>query len=197
MMRLWHLCPGCLTPIGTTTQLPLTTTAVLRSHTTGRRYTLQEYLQRHTGDLLLLLLLLLRPVCAFSCELSYIPQQYYSCCMLSAFRRATSRFVGSSRGMTGTADSDPSTKRALLDIEEAHTAACDAGESKYTDPATGYKVFTSAAHEKRGFCCGNACRSVLPESATFSRTYLLHHMKLFFQCIYVQSAPQLAAGVVG
>lgn len=87
--------------------------------------------------------------------------------MLSAFRRATSttpRFVvGSSSSsrdmMTGIVDSDPTAaKQALLDIEEAHTAACDAGVSRYTDPATGYKVFTAASHEKRGFCCGNACR---------------------------------------
>ncbi|CAN0081139.1 unnamed protein product, partial [Ectocarpus sp. 8 AP-2014] len=44
------------------------------------------------------------------------------------------------------------------DIEEAHTAACNAGVAHYADPATGYKVFTQASHEKRAFCCGNACR---------------------------------------
>lgn len=49
-------------------------------------------------------------------------------------------------------------QQALRDIEEAHTAACDAGASRYVDPATGYKVFTKVSHEKRGFCCGNACR---------------------------------------
>eukprot|EP00903_Cladosiphon_okamuranus_P019574 g18002.t1 len=53
---------------------------------------------------------------------------------------------------------DPAAAQALRDIEEAHQAACDAGVSRYIDPATGYKVFTKASHEKRGFCCGNACR---------------------------------------
>lgn len=71
--------------------------------------------------------------------------------------------------MTGITDSDPCAKRALLDIEEAHKAACDAGVSRYTDPATGYKVFTAASHEQRGFCCGNACRSVQLELAFFRR----------------------------
>lgn len=50
--------------------------------------------------------------------------------------------------------------QALRAIEEAHKSACEAGISHYKDPETGYKVFTSASHEKRGFCCGNACRYV-------------------------------------
>ncbi|KAG5183321.1 hypothetical protein JKP88DRAFT_317124 [Tribonema minus] len=44
------------------------------------------------------------------------------------------------------------------DIEDAHKAACDAGEMAYSDPATGYTVFTELQHIKRGFCCGNGCR---------------------------------------
>lgn len=47
---------------------------------------------------------------------------------------------------------------ALQDIEDAHQAACDAGVPRYSDPSTGYKVFTRDAHEKRSFCCGNVCR---------------------------------------
>ena len=43
-------------------------------------------------------------------------------------------------------------------IEEAHLSACRAGKSTYNDPATGYTVFTEAAHRQRGKCCGNKCR---------------------------------------
>lgn len=43
-------------------------------------------------------------------------------------------------------------------IEEAHRRACEAGLSHYTDPETGYKVFTEIAHRQRGYCCGSACR---------------------------------------
>lgn len=59
---------------------------------------------------------------------------------------------------TGVGEVDPAGARAIRDIEDAHKAACDAGVPSYDDPATGYKVLTSQAHEKRGFCCGNACR---------------------------------------
>ena len=65
--------------------------------------------------------------------------------------RSGAHFSRSKRSMSAAA-------QALRDIEEAHQAACDAGVSRYIDPATGYKVFTKASHEKRGFCCGNACR---------------------------------------
>lgn len=40
----------------------------------------------------------------------------------------------------------------------AHDAAVALGLSTYIDPETGYQVFTELAHEKRGKCCGNACR---------------------------------------
>lgn len=39
-----------------------------------------------------------------------------------------------------------------------HLAALRAGRETYTDPATGYAVFTALAHEKRGHCCGCGCR---------------------------------------
>ena len=44
------------------------------------------------------------------------------------------------------------------DIEECHRAAVEAGEDLYTDPATGYMVFTEAAALRRGTCCGRGCR---------------------------------------
>jgi hypothetical protein len=44
------------------------------------------------------------------------------------------------------------------DIEVLHRSACELKQSTYIDPATGYKVFTAFAHEKRGKCCGNKCR---------------------------------------
>ncbi|MEE4661111.1 MAG: DUF5522 domain-containing protein [Halieaceae bacterium] len=42
--------------------------------------------------------------------------------------------------------------------EEAHRRACDAGQHTYTDPETGYQVFTALAHKARGYCCGSGCR---------------------------------------
>jgi hypothetical protein len=39
-----------------------------------------------------------------------------------------------------------------------HEAACARGEHAYTDPETGYTVFTRLAHLARGKCCGSACR---------------------------------------
>lgn len=48
--------------------------------------------------------------------------------------------------------------RPLADIEEAHRIAVDAGKLQYTDPATGYSVFTQIASEQRGYCCGSGCR---------------------------------------
>lgn len=44
------------------------------------------------------------------------------------------------------------------EIVKIHDAACARGEETYVDPATGYTVLTRIAHERRGTCCGNACR---------------------------------------
>eukprot|EP01038_Epipyxis_sp_PR26KG_P006485 gene6485-8918_t len=44
------------------------------------------------------------------------------------------------------------------DIEDIHELACLAGEMTYTDPISGYTVFTEISHLKRGNCCGNGCR---------------------------------------
>ncbi|CAK4114322.1 unnamed protein product [Aphanomyces euteiches] len=43
-------------------------------------------------------------------------------------------------------------------IERAHSAACAAKEARYTDPATGYGVFTAYFLAARQACCGNRCR---------------------------------------
>eukprot|EP01061_Rhynchopus_euleeides_P034516 TRINITY_DN58354_c0_g1_i1.p1 TRINITY_DN58354_c0_g1~~TRINITY_DN58354_c0_g1_i1.p1 ORF type:complete len:343 (+),score=104.57 TRINITY_DN58354_c0_g1_i1:40-1029(+) len=44
------------------------------------------------------------------------------------------------------------------EIEALHMQALACGEETYTDPKTGYMVFTAVAHNKRGFCCGSGCR---------------------------------------
>jgi len=45
-------------------------------------------------------------------------------------------------------------------IEELHRSACEAGQSTYTDPDTGYSVFTALGLQRirKGVCCGNRCR---------------------------------------
>jgi hypothetical protein len=43
-------------------------------------------------------------------------------------------------------------------IQRAHRAAVDAEQLTYTDPSTGYVVFTALAHLQRGSCCGSGCR---------------------------------------
>ncbi len=40
----------------------------------------------------------------------------------------------------------------------AHDAAVAAGQDGYTDPDTGYWVFTAAFLAARGTCCGSGCR---------------------------------------
>jgi hypothetical protein len=56
----------------------------------------------------------------------------------------------------------PTTKRipisAALDIETLHSVACLNKQNSYIDPKSGYTVFTSHFHQKRGVCCGNKCR---------------------------------------
>ena len=41
---------------------------------------------------------------------------------------------------------------------QLHHAACLRGALTYTDPQTGYQVFTALALERRGDCCGCGCR---------------------------------------
>ena len=53
-----------------------------------------------------------------------------------------------------TAESDTDSAR----FSAAHRRACEAGEDHYTDPVTGYLVFTELYHLRRGRCCGSGCR---------------------------------------
>ena len=55
------------------------------------------------------------------------------------------------------ADSKAATPPAMT-APEAHRRACKAGLDHYTDPETGYRVFTELAHRARGYCCGSGCR---------------------------------------
>lgn len=41
---------------------------------------------------------------------------------------------------------------------QRHRAACEAGESGYMDPETGYFVMTSYHLRAGNGCCGNGCR---------------------------------------
>ena len=45
-----------------------------------------------------------------------------------------------------------------MSYTEVHRRAVAEGKHHYTDPETGYKVFTELAHKQRGYCCGSACR---------------------------------------
>lgn len=49
-------------------------------------------------------------------------------------------------------------QRSVADIEEAHRCAVERGQIQYTDPVTGYAVFTQLASARRGHCCGSGCR---------------------------------------
>lgn len=56
---------------------------------------------------------------------------------------------------------DPVPPAQPIDVEDCwqlHEAAVAAGKGSYTDPKTGYFVFTRLAHLERGRCCGSGCR---------------------------------------
>lgn len=44
------------------------------------------------------------------------------------------------------------------EIRRRHDAALAAGAPAYTDPASGYQVFTAAYLLDRGYCCDSLCR---------------------------------------
>ncbi len=44
------------------------------------------------------------------------------------------------------------------EVLAAHDEAVRAGADGYTDPGTGYFVFTAAYLAARGTCCGSGCR---------------------------------------
>ncbi len=56
-------------------------------------------------------------------------------------------------------DSPNSLERRLsAPLARLHSDAVARGDSRYTDPDTGYFVFTRSAHIARGYCCGGGCR---------------------------------------
>ncbi|KAL4635050.1 hypothetical protein GN956_G14479 [Arapaima gigas] len=65
---------------------------------------------------------------------------------------------GTSRRCLGTDMTDMKLNEKERNIVKLHREACEAKAETYTDPATGYKVFTEFAHLQRGNCCGSGCR---------------------------------------
>jgi len=53
---------------------------------------------------------------------------------------------------------DAAAEQKTNDIEDLHQMALLSGSDTYSDPATGFTVFTELAHLKRGKCCGSMCR---------------------------------------
>jgi len=51
-------------------------------------------------------------------------------------------------------------------VRELHADACARGLSTYTDPVTGFDVFTAEFLTRRGFCCGYGCRHCPYPNAT-------------------------------
>ena len=45
-----------------------------------------------------------------------------------------------------------------MNIDQLHSEACRRGQRTYTDPRTGYSVFTALSLEQRDNCCGCGCR---------------------------------------
>ena len=52
----------------------------------------------------------------------------------------------------------PKRTRDIEDFVPVHTAAVQRGELSYSDPSTGYSVFSELHMLKRGYCCGSGCR---------------------------------------
>ena len=49
-------------------------------------------------------------------------------------------------------------EQELPRAEALHKQAVRERRDDYTDPETGYRVFTEIYHLRRGFCCGSGCR---------------------------------------
>jgi len=49
-------------------------------------------------------------------------------------------------------------KTKINNYDEIHSKACENKEETYIDPNSGYMVFTTYSHLKRGKCCGSKCR---------------------------------------
>ncbi len=65
---------------------------------------------------------------------------------------------GYSAGHRGKAWVSYSGLRETVLIRELHAHACASNLPTYTDPVTGYDVFTADFLRRRGYCCGNGCR---------------------------------------
>ncbi|HTL48418.1 MAG TPA: DUF5522 domain-containing protein [Verrucomicrobiae bacterium] len=44
------------------------------------------------------------------------------------------------------------------EVEKAHREACERGSKFYTDPVSGYEIYTRRYLLERGFCCNQCCR---------------------------------------
>eukprot|EP00658_Telonema_sp_P-2_P055522 TRINITY_DN44134_c0_g1_i2.p1 TRINITY_DN44134_c0_g1~~TRINITY_DN44134_c0_g1_i2.p1 ORF type:complete len:325 (-),score=46.86 TRINITY_DN44134_c0_g1_i2:384-1358(-) len=79
-----------------------------------------------------------------------------ACLVGATLRRVVSR---STRAVATHALQEPSPPAPLSpEIEKIHREAFARGNRDYTDPATGFTVFTAYTHLKRGRCCGSRCR---------------------------------------
>jgi iron complex transport system substrate-binding protein len=65
---------------------------------------------------------------------------------------------GYAAGHQGTAWVRLSMPGESLVVRELHAHACAHGRPSYTDPATGFNVFTADFLTRRGYCCGYGCR---------------------------------------
>ena len=61
-------------------------------------------------------------------------------------------------GLEGKAWMNYSRVREAVVVRQLHADACASKRPSYTDPFTGYEVFTADSLTQRGYCCGNGCR---------------------------------------
>jgi iron complex transport system substrate-binding protein len=61
-------------------------------------------------------------------------------------------------GHEGKAWMNYSRVREAVVVRKLHADACASKRPSYTDPFTGYEVFTADSLAQRGYCCGNGCR---------------------------------------
>ncbi len=61
-------------------------------------------------------------------------------------------------GHEGKAWMSHSSNREASLVQRLHAYACASHWPTYTDPTTGYDVFTANYLKDRGYCCGNGCR---------------------------------------
>jgi len=81
----------------------------------------------------------------------------------------------------GPANTPPSHSDQATGFGVLHDQACALGQLTYTDPDTGYRVFTRVGLERRGTCCGCGCRhcpyghaNVVDKAARIQEPAFLH-----------------------